>query len=183
MARSNRLRIAIEAGPNTRSAGIRRRCGWLILTTLALGLCDPPPSHGQLRGPDWSAPPSGGVPIVLAEGGDSSLFLPLGVSVLGLAVFDIVTASSSAETINARREKSFRSPGTAFAVSAAATVVPLAVAYAGVTEIPELLIVGGIILGPSAGHVYAGRPWRGLLTAALRAGLGIFAFAAVMPST
>ena len=183
MVRSNELRVAVDAGQGTPAAVSPRRIGWMMLTAVALGLYAPSPSHGQFRGSDWSAPPIGGVPIVLAEHGESSLFIPLGASVVGLAVFDIATAAASADAVNARREDGFRSPGTAFAVSAAATVVPLVVGFAGATEFPDLLIVGGIVVGPSVGHIYAGRAGRGLLTAALRAGLGVLALTTLFAST
>ena len=183
MAQSSKAWVAVDAGQRIPAASGPRRFGWMMLTTLVLGLHAPSPSHGQLRGSDWSAPPTGGVPIVLAEHGESSLFIPLGVSVVGLAVFDIATAAASADAVNARRENGFRSPGTAFAVSLAATVVPLVVGFTGATEFPDLLIVGGIVVGPSVGHIYAGRPGRGLLTAALRAGLGMLALTTVLPST
>jgi hypothetical protein len=183
MAQSNKPRTAVDAGRRASGAGVRRRFAWLISAALALALYAPSPSQGQFRGTDWSAPPTGGVPIVLAEHGESSLFIPLGTTVVGLAIFDIATAAASADAVNARRESGFRSPGTAFAVSAAATVVPLVLAFTGFTESPEMLIVGGIVVGPSVGHVYAGRPGRALLTAALRAGLGMLALSSVLPST
>ena len=182
MAQSSKPRIAVDAESRTPASGVRRRFFGMMLTALALGSYAPPPSHGQVRGSDGSAPPTGGIPIVLAEHGES-LFMPLGVSVVGLAVFDIVTAPQSARAVNARRENGFKSPATAAAASVAATVVPLVVGFSGATEFPELLIVGGIVLGPSVGHIYAGRPGRGLLTAALRAGLGMLALSAVLPST
>lgn len=182
MARSNELGVAVDAGQRTPAVAGPRRIGWMMLTAFAIGLYAPSPSHGQVRGSDGSAPPTGGIPIVLAEHGES-LFMPLGVSVVGLAVFDIVTAPQSARAVNARRENGFKSPATAAAASVAATVVPLVVGFTGATEFPELLIVGGIVLGPSVGHIYAGRPGRGLLTAALRAGLGMLALTTVLPST
>lgn len=172
MARWSEARIA-QARREAVSAA-RRRLPWMMLTALALGLSGARASHAQFRGADWSVPPVGGVPIVLAEG-EGVLFLPLATSVAGLAVFDIVTAAKSAKSMNAQKEGDFRSPGTAFGASLAATVVPVAIGVAGYTDNPGILIAGGIVLGPSVGHMYAGRPMRGLLTAALRAGLGFAA--------
>lgn len=71
------------------------------------------------------------------------------------------------------KEKHEKSPGVAFLWSLGATAIPplLGGALADGT-LEGTLIVSGITIGPSAGHFYAKRYSRGLLTSALRIGLG-----------
>ena len=58
-------------------------------------------------------------------------------------------------------------------------VVPVVVGWAmtargtGSQTLGVLLLASGVIVGPCVGHFYAGRPGRGLGTAALRAGLSV----------
>jgi hypothetical protein len=69
-----------------------------------------------------------------------------------------------------------KSPGMGLALSLVSTAVPMA-AGAGVsgTAGGATLFLTGIVVGPSVGHFYAGRGWRGVGTAALRAaGMGLF---------
>jgi hypothetical protein len=64
-----------------------------------------------------------------------------------------------------------KSPGTALALSLMSTVVPIGAGIALMaTESPAGLIpfLGGILVGPSIGHFYAGNTGRGLATAGLR---------------
>lgn len=62
---------------------------------------------------------------------------------------------------------SYRSPATAFVLSAAATGIPMLAASTG-TDAGWQLFLGGIIIGPSVGHMYAGRVGRGVGTIVLR---------------
>ena len=69
-----------------------------------------------------------------------------------------------------------KSPAMGLALSLVSTAVPMA-AGAGVsgTAGGATLFLTGIVVGPSVGHFYAGRGWRGAGTAALRAaGMGAF---------
>ena len=75
-----------------------------------------------------------------------------------------------------QNEKREKSPGVAFLWSLGATAIPFLIQGA----LPEtnsnlaLILMGsGITVGPSAGHFYAKRYSRGLLTSALRIGLGV----------
>ncbi|MCH8872806.1 hypothetical protein IH824_08555 [candidate division KSB1 bacterium] len=72
-----------------------------------------------------------------------------------------------------QKEKREKSPGVAFLWSLGATAIPPLLGGALTDGTLEgILIVSGITLGPSAGHFYAKRYSRGLLTSALRIGLG-----------
>ena len=72
-----------------------------------------------------------------------------------------------------QNEKREKSPGVAFLWSLGATAIPPLLGGALTDGTSEgILIVSGITLGPSAGHFYAKRYSRGLLTSALRVGLG-----------
>ncbi len=75
--------------------------------------------------------------------------------------------------------RGLKSEGVAFRASLLGTVGPIAVGLAlaapGPTNdaaIPSILfITGGVALGPSLGHFYAGRPGRATATAVLRTGV------------
>jgi hypothetical protein len=73
-----------------------------------------------------------------------------------------------------RRFSGRRSPAAAFAISTLATAVPIALGArtAHKSDLALGLMSAGIVLGPSAGHVYAGQHGRGALTAAMRLGAG-----------
>ena len=72
-----------------------------------------------------------------------------------------------------QKEKREKSPGVAVLWSLGATAIPPLLGGALTDGTLEgILIVSGITLGPSAGHFYAKRYSRGLLTSALRIGLG-----------
>ncbi len=76
-------------------------------------------------------------------------------------------------TVIKQKEKREKSPGVAFLWSLGATAIPPLLGGALTDGTLEgILIVSGITLGPSAGHFYAKRYSRGLLTSALRIGLG-----------
>jgi hypothetical protein len=66
-----------------------------------------------------------------------------------------------------------RSEETALLWSLGGTAVPIAAGVALVTSQQQgaggFLIVTGVVIGPSLGHYYAGRPGRGLATIGLRA--------------
>ena len=75
---------------------------------------------------------------------------------------------------NKKREKS---PGLAFLWSLGATLIPVGAGIQIFSDSEEntlgaILFVSGATLGPSAGHFYAERYSKGLLTSALRFGLG-----------
>lgn len=76
-----------------------------------------------------------------------------------------------------------KSPGAAFLWSLGATIIPLAVGsqlarnYDSSTSesVGTALVSLGLLVGPSAGHFYAGRPVRGILTTIGRVALaGLF---------
>ena len=65
-----------------------------------------------------------------------------------------------------------KSPGTALTLSALATVVPMGVAFSGAAGegvLPAGLALGGLILGPSFGYLYAGETGHALKGIGLRA--------------
>jgi hypothetical protein len=128
-------------------------------------------------------------------------FLVSAAAVTGLAVFDIATAPSSARRYNRRhmvfvphvdpRHRSYglsvslsfgrsppggagfvaptwKSPGTALALSLGSTAGPM---LAGVGLSNGYLFLGGLVIGPSVGHFYAGQLGRGFATVGLR-GIG-----------
>jgi hypothetical protein len=69
-----------------------------------------------------------------------------------------------------------KSPAVGFALSLLSTGVPMAAgAGLGGSAGGATAFLAGVVVGPSVGHFYAGRIWRGVGTAALRAaGLGAF---------
>ena len=75
-----------------------------------------------------------------------------------------------------QNEKREKSPGVAFLWSLGSTAIPFLIGRAGDEQnsnLARILGVSGITVGPSAGHFYAKRYSRGLLTSALRIGLGV----------
>lgn len=85
------------------------------------------------------------------------------------------------------RDGELLNPWKAVRASLAATTLPIA---AGITVDPEelaaILVLGGVVLGPSAGHFYARQAPRALSGIALRAGLTGAALASAyrcLPST
>ena len=121
-------------------------------------------------------------PFVLgehADGGEVPALMATGFFT-GAVIFDVVAAPASARWHNQRNPTApRRSPATAGLLSLGATAVPLAVGVAAFEEDSFLAFwtgVGGLVLGPSAGHFYAGRPGRALGGIGLRAGLGAAAF-------
>jgi hypothetical protein len=64
---------------------------------------------------------------------------------------------------------SYRSPTTAGLLSLGFTAVPMAVGYGMRSTAGAWVFLGGIVVGPSVGHIYAGQVGRGLATAGLRA--------------
>jgi len=66
-----------------------------------------------------------------------------------------------------------KSPGVAFALSLGSTGVPMAVGAAAGGG-GAWVLLAGVVVGPSVGHVYAGQVGRGIGTAALR-GVGTVA--------
>ncbi len=132
------------------------------------------PSDGSV--PDWT----GIRPPVLAEhatGGEIPMLIG-GASFTGMVIYDIATAPASARWYNERHpEHSRKSPQNALLLSVASTAVPFvigAVTYERTLSAGDELAFAGLVLGPSVGHWYAGRPRRALKTAGLRAGLGLF---------
>jgi len=67
-----------------------------------------------------------------------------------------------------------RSGAAALAISALATAVPIVLGAptAHKSDLGVGLMAAGVVLGPSAGHLYAGEYRRGLTTAGLRFGVG-----------
>lgn len=138
-------------------------------------------AQAPLRAAD---PWRGEIPVVFAEhatGGEVPVLLT-GASLSALVVADLLTAAGSARWHNERFPGGPRkSPRRALALSLAATALPAAVGTAltfdSRHEEGALLILGGVVLGPSAGHWYAGRAGRAALTAGLRAGLAALGFA------
>src|SRR6266550_4057581 len=60
-----------------------------------------------------------------------------------------------------------KSPGTAVALSLASTVAPMGAGLAAGNATGAWLFLGGLVIGPSVGHFYAGQVVRGVGTAAL----------------
>ena len=71
-----------------------------------------------------------------------------------------------------QNEKREKSPGVAFLWSLGATAIPFLILEPN-SNFALILMGSGITVGPSAGHFYAKRYSRGLLTSALRIGLGV----------
>ena len=69
-----------------------------------------------------------------------------------------------------------KSPGMGLALSFFSTAAPMAAGAAmSDNAAGATLFLSGVVVGPSVGHFYAGRGWRGVGTAALRAaGMGLF---------
>jgi hypothetical protein len=71
--------------------------------------------------------------------------------------------------------RAHKSPGTAFALSFFSTAVPVAVGAGMGNGGGAGVFLGGVVVGPSVGHFYAGQVTRGLVTAGLRgAGTALF---------
>ena len=62
-----------------------------------------------------------------------------------------------------------KSPGTAFVLSLTSTAAPILLGAAMQDDAGGVLVVSGLIIGPSVGHLYAGQVGRGLGTMGLRA--------------
>lgn len=157
------------------SRTVRRYTSWSPLLLLGFALLSPALTHAQFQPVRWSTAPIGTVPIVLAEHGDATLLVPFGAGVAGLALFDIFSAGESASRYNEREGAALKSPATATIVSVVGTAAPIGLGAlllnTGYDGTGALLVASGVLLGPSAGHWYAGRPGRGAVTAALRAGI------------
>ena len=76
--------------------------------------------------------------------------------------------------------RSPKSPGTAFALSLGATAAPMAAGFALKNDAGAIAVLSGVVLGPSAGHFYAGQPGRALGTMALRGAGTTVALAALV---
>jgi len=89
---------------------------------------------------------------------------------LGIGVLAVAIASPlSAQAQDAYRA---RSPGTALAMSAFGTLVPIGLVLAGATgDEGGGLVLGGLLLGPSLGYLYGGETGRGLRGIGVRAGV------------
>jgi hypothetical protein len=61
-----------------------------------------------------------------------------------------------------------KSPSTAFVLSFASTAGPMLAGAATGTDAGWQVFLGGLVIGPSVGHLYAGQVGRGLGTIALR---------------
>ena len=71
--------------------------------------------------------------------------------------------------------RAHKSPGTAFALSFFSTGVPIAVGAGMGNGGGAGVFLGGVVVGPSVGHFYAGQVVRGVVTAGLRgAGTALF---------
>jgi hypothetical protein len=71
-------------------------------------------------------------------------------------------------------------------MSVSTTLVPVGLGYVIAQQSNAIgggLAFTGVVLGPSAGHWYAGRPGRGLATAALRLGTGLLAAAGALAAS
>ena len=62
-----------------------------------------------------------------------------------------------------------KSPGTAFVLSLTSTAAPILLGAAIQDDAGAVLVLSGLIVGPSVGHLYAGQVGRGLGTIGLRA--------------
>jgi hypothetical protein len=71
-----------------------------------------------------------------------------------------------AQSVVANRRKS---PATGLLLSLGATTVPMASGIAIGPDAGAWIFLGGVVVGPSMGHFYAGQVGRGLGTTALRA--------------
>ena len=63
-----------------------------------------------------------------------------------------------------------KSPGTAFVLSLTSTAAPILLGAAIQDGVGGVLVLSGLVVGPSVGHLYAGQVGRGLGTIGLRAG-------------
>ena len=128
-----------------------------------------------------------GVPVILWEHGDPFFAVPPALTLAGSVVFDIATAPASARSYNTRNPATPKSPSTAFMLSLASTGVPVAagvlVANSSSAGAGVILISGGVVIGPSVGHWYAGRVGRGLATAGARLGLTVLAGLAALAAS
>ena len=75
---------------------------------------------------------------------------------------------SSRASIGSVAAPARKSPGTAFVLSLASTAGPMLAGPAMGNGAGGVLFLGGLIIGPSIGHLYAGQVGRGLGTIALR---------------
>ena len=79
-----------------------------------------------------------------------------------------------------------KSPSTAFQLSLFSTVIPMGAGAAGLASSDTdaagaFVFLGGLVIGPSVGHFYAGQGGRGIGTTLLRAGVTVLGIASVVP--
>jgi hypothetical protein len=74
-----------------------------------------------------------------------------------------------------------KSPGTAFALSFATTAVPMVAGGLASSEAGGVAFLGGLVIGPSVGHLYAGQVGRGLGTILLRGAGTVIGLASIIP--
>ena len=145
----------------------------ILVLGLAGSLVIPPSLPAQV--------PDGPVPILREHAAGGELpFLAAGASFLGSAVIDVLAAPGSARWYNERDrdDTRWKSPRTAFSLSLVSTAIPVVLGAATIAQedvISAGLIYGGLLVGPSVGHWYAGRSRRALVGIGLRAGLTIVA--------
>jgi hypothetical protein len=91
-------------------------------------------------------------------------------SAFGVGVLAVAIASPlSAQAPGSYRA---RSPGTALAMSAFGTLVPIGLVVGGAAgDQGGGLLLGGLLLGPSLGYLYGGETGRGLKGIGVRAGV------------
>jgi hypothetical protein len=154
----------------------------LLLLALLIGLVAPPCLVAQSLGSSQFR--INGLPPVLEEhatGGEVPFALGA-VSLMGMMTYDIVTAPSAARRYNERQDGvSTRSPRTALILSSASTAIPIGLgitlANRGFADDSALfgtgivMAMGGAVVGPGAGHWYAGRRSVAIRHAGIRAAL------------
>ena len=79
-----------------------------------------------------------------------------------------------------------KSPSTAFQLSLFSTVIPMGAGAAGLASSDTdaagaFIFLGGLVIGPSVGHFYAGQGGRGIGTVLLRGGVTVLGIASVVP--
>ncbi len=91
----------------------------------------------------------------------------------GVAQYDAIRLANQHESSN--EPPAWRSPFLAFAMSAVATGVPVALGFTRTETNQEtlsgILVLGGLTLGPAVGYCYGGLWGRGLVWAGVRGGI------------
>lgn len=75
----------------------------------------------------------------------------------------------------------YKSPTTGLLLSLGSTTVPMGLGIVGGSTGGAWLFLGGIVVGPSVGHFYAGQVTRGLATTGLRAAGAAVGISSLIP--